>query len=84
MSDNNENQIISGWKYYNHAMIPTCEPHEIPNLKPLQSGTLLKNRDVWGGEKTDLYLQGGQRIMIVDMKLPFGIVSKMTFLILAR
>ena len=37
-----------------------------------------------GGEKTDLYLQGGQRIMIVDMKLPFGIVSKMTFLILAR
>lgn len=51
MSDNNENQIISGWKYYNHAMIPTCEPHEIPNLKPLQSGTLLKNRDVWGGKR---------------------------------
>ncbi|MBT9793949.1 hypothetical protein GPL02_13685 [Clostridium sp. MCC334] len=51
MSDNNENQIISGWKYYNHAMIPTCEPHEIPNLKPLQSGTLLKNRDVWGEDR---------------------------------
>lgn len=29
------------WKYYNHAAIPTCAPHEIPDI------TSVKNGDIW-------------------------------------
>lgn len=25
----------SGWKYYNHALLPTCAPHETPNIDNL-------------------------------------------------
>ena len=25
-----------GWKYYNHALIPACAPHEEPNIKALK------------------------------------------------
>ncbi len=32
--------IIPGWKYYNHAAIPTCAPHEIPDLTPLKDGRI--------------------------------------------
>ena len=35
------------WQYYNHAIIPTCAPNEVPNIEAL------KNRDIWksaGGE----------------------------------
>lgn len=31
----------NGWKYYNHAMIPTCAPHEEVNIESL------KDRSVW-------------------------------------
>lgn len=31
---------IPGWKYYNHAAIPTCAPHEMPNLTPLKDGSI--------------------------------------------
>ena len=24
---------IEGWKYYNHAAIPTTAPHEMPDLR---------------------------------------------------
>ena len=34
--------IIHGWKYYNHAAIPTCEPHEMPNLEPIKDGSIWK------------------------------------------
>ncbi|MBP5455851.1 MAG: hypothetical protein J6Y37_05080 [Paludibacteraceae bacterium] len=33
--------MIEGWKYYNHAAIPTCAPHEVPDINPI------KNGDVW-------------------------------------
>ncbi len=33
---------IDGWKYYNHAAIPTCAPHEMPNLKPVEDGSIWK------------------------------------------
>ncbi len=33
---------INGWKYYNHAVIPTTAPHEIPNLSPLYNGDIWK------------------------------------------
>lgn len=32
---------IKGWKYYNHAMIPTTTPQETPNMN------LIENGDVW-------------------------------------
>lgn len=32
----------SGWKYYNHAMIPDAVPHEPANLKSLDSGQIWK------------------------------------------
>lgn len=35
---------IDGWTYYNHAMIPTSEPHETPNISPIESG------DIWKAE----------------------------------
>lgn len=32
--------IIEGWKYYNHAAVPTSAPHETVNLSVLQSGKI--------------------------------------------
>lgn len=31
---------INGWRYYNHAAIPTCAPHEIPDLNPINNGSI--------------------------------------------
>ena len=31
---------IPGWKYYNHAAIPTCAPHEVPDLTPVKDGRI--------------------------------------------
>lgn len=36
------NRKISGWKYYNHAAIPTCAPHETPDLTPIKDGSIWK------------------------------------------
>lgn len=33
---------IEGWKYYNHATIPSCPPHEMPDLRPIQDGSIWK------------------------------------------
>ena len=52
----NENGIeVEGWKYYNHAAIPTCAPHEMPNLKPLQDGSIwkMKGRPLFARYTTD-------------------------------
>ena len=35
-----ENNQIPGWKYYNHAAIPTCAPHEMPDLTPVKDGSI--------------------------------------------
>lgn len=32
--------MINGWKYYNHAMLPTCAPHEEPDITCVQSGEI--------------------------------------------
>ncbi len=32
--------MIEGWKYYNHAAIPTAAPHEEVNLEPLNNGSI--------------------------------------------
>lgn len=34
--------IIEGWKYYNHAAIPTTAPHEIPDTHPVENGKVWK------------------------------------------
>lgn len=31
---------ILGWKYYNHAAIPTAAPHEKPDLTPIKDGSI--------------------------------------------
>lgn len=36
--------MIEGWKYYNHAMIPTTAPNEKVNLEPLKSGEIWKQK----------------------------------------
>lgn len=33
---------IPGWKYYNHAAIPTVAPHEMPDLAPVNDGSIWK------------------------------------------
>lgn len=33
----------NGWRYYNHAMIPTCAPHEEPDLTPVHNGDIWKS-----------------------------------------
>jgi len=33
---------MNGWKYYNHAAIPTAAPHEEPNLEPIEDKTIWK------------------------------------------
>ena len=33
---------INGWKYYNHAVIPTTAPHEIPDISPISDGGIWK------------------------------------------
>lgn len=37
-----EGKIIKEWQYYNHAMIPSTAPHEMPDLSPLISGEIWK------------------------------------------
>lgn len=33
---------IAGWRYYNHAALPTCAPHEEANLTPVEDGSIWK------------------------------------------
>ena len=33
-----------GWKYYNHAMVPTTAPHELPDTRPIENGKIWENR----------------------------------------
>lgn len=35
--------MSNGWEYYNHAMIPTCAPHENANIVPLMDNS------IWNG-----------------------------------
>lgn len=34
---------IDGWKYYNHAAIPTTAPHEIPDISPITDASIWKS-----------------------------------------
>ncbi len=33
---------VQGWRYYNHAAIPTVAPHEVPDLTPIKNNTIWK------------------------------------------
>lgn len=33
----------SGWRYYNHALIPACAPHEMPDISALDDKSLWRN-----------------------------------------
>ena len=53
------------WKYYNHALVPLCEPHE--NCEPPKN-----KRTFWkigGGRRS---LQDGHLILTVVMRLTGG------------
>lgn len=34
---------MSDWRYYNHAMLPSTAPHKLPNLSPLNDGSIWKS-----------------------------------------
>lgn len=36
---------IEGWEYYNHAVISACAPHEVPDLSPVENGTIWRIQD---------------------------------------
>lgn len=40
---------IKGWRYYNHAVIPTTAPNEKVNMEPLNDGSIWK---IGGGDST--------------------------------
>ena len=40
--------MIKGWKYYNHALISTCAPHELADLSSIKDGSIWKK--LGGGE----------------------------------
>ena len=52
---------IDGWKYYNHAAIPTTAPHEIPDISPITDASIWKS----GGLR---YWQDGLLSSIAVMK----------------
>lgn len=54
---------IDGWKYYNHAAIPTTAPHEIPDISPITDGSIWK---IGGGVLR--YWQDGLLSSIAVMK----------------
>lgn len=58
---------IKGWRYYNHAVIPTTAPNEKVNMEPLNDGSIWK---IGGGLH---FLHGGHQIMIVGLRLSGGI-----------
>ena len=55
-----------GWRYYNHAAVPMCAPHENPDLTSIKDGSIYKWR-VSGGR----YQQDGLRTGIAGIK-PIG------------
>lgn len=38
-----------GWKYYNHAMLPDCAPHETADMGPLENGSIWRKKRPGGG-----------------------------------
>lgn len=47
LSDNASS--LQGWRYYNHAIVPSVAPHVTPDLTIFKSAEIWKNTN-WGGE----------------------------------
>lgn len=60
--------MANGWKYYNHALLPTMAPHKNVDTKLLQNGEIWQIQ--WGGQH---YLHVGQLIGIAVRKRNGGI-----------
>lgn len=39
----------NGWRYYNHAIVPNCAPHEIPETESVTDGSIWKIYNTGGG-----------------------------------
>ena len=63
---------INGWKYYNHAMIPTGSPDEEVDTSSIENGEIW--RDSSGGGYH--FLLGGHRIGTAGMKQTGGIALR--------
>lgn len=37
--------MIKGWKYYNHAMIPTTAPHKEVDTTPVKDGSIFEIKE---------------------------------------
>ena len=37
--------VIKGWRYYNHAMVPEVAPHEEVDIEPVKNGEIWNNRN---------------------------------------
>lgn len=57
---------IKDWKYYNHAVIPSVEPHEEPDM------SCIKDRSIWKVGGVCRSLRDGLQIMTADMKQAGG------------
>jgi hypothetical protein len=55
---------MDGWRYYNHAMIPTIPPHESVNT------ACVEDKSIWKENKSAL--PDGRPILIAGMKLIGG------------
>lgn len=42
--------MVEGWKYYNHALLPSTAPHVVPDVKKM------KSKDFWASEKGKVLL----------------------------
>lgn len=44
------NEYVDGWRYYNHALIPTCPPDKNPNFNVI-------NRNIWFSNKKPFFIR---------------------------
>ena len=42
-------KAIKGWRYYNHALIPSVAPHVNPDVSIFENLDVWK-KQIWGGE----------------------------------
>lgn len=62
---------LGDWKYYNHAVLPTVEPHEVPDI------SCIKDRSIWkigGGILIYRFSYDGQQTMIAIIKRHGGML----------
>ena len=70
---------INGWKYYNHAMIPTGSPDKEVDTSSIENGEIW--RDSSGGGYH--FLLGGHRIGSVTMKPTGGTLFALAHTVLS-